>query len=196
MELVISTKNVHKVREIRSLLKTLKQLDVYSLNDFPDYVPPPETGKTFEENAILKAVHAAKALGKWTGADDYGLVVPALSGAPGVFSARYAGENASDLDNRKKLLREMQNLSDIGRSAYFECVIALASPEKLKKCVHGLCEGTIITQERGRNGFGYDPLFIKHDYQKTFGELEETVKNQVSHRAKAIEKLKLFLETL
>lgn len=196
MELLLATKNIHKIREIRSLLKTLNHLDLYSLNDFPAYIPPPENGKSFEENAILKAVHAAKTLGKWTIADDSGLIVPALNGAPGILSARYAGKNASDLDNRNKLLKEMQNLSGISRSACFECAIALASPEGLKKCFHGLCEGTIITEERGRNGFGYDSLFIKHDYQKTFGELEESVKNQVSHRAKAVEKLKLFLETL
>ena len=107
MEIIIATTNGHKIREIRSLLKSLGRFDFFSLNDFPDYTPPEETGKTFEENAILKAVHAAKTLGKWAIADDSGLVVPALEGAPGVFSARYSGQGASDKDNRKKLLQQM-----------------------------------------------------------------------------------------
>ncbi len=196
MELVLATTNVHKIREIRSLLKSLQQFDLLSLRNFPDYSQPSETGTTFEENAILKATDAARALNKWAVADDSGLVVPALGGAPGVYSARYAGEGAAEIDNRKKLLKEMTDLDEIGRAAYFECVIALASPEGLKKCAKGTCEGTILTKERGRNGFGYDSLFLKHDYNQTFGELEESVKNQVSHRGKALEKLKLFLETI
>ncbi len=196
MELIIATTNVHKIREIRALLKPLHQFDILSLRDFPDYSQPPETGTTFEENAILKATDAARALNKWAVADDSGLVVPALGGAPGVYSARYAGERAADIENRRKLLKEMTDLEEIGRTAYFECAIALASPEGLKKCVKGICEGMILTKERGRNGFGYDPLFLKHDYNQTFGELEESVKNQVSHRGKALEKLKLILETI
>ncbi|NGX54695.1 MAG: Non-canonical purine NTP pyrophosphatase [Chlamydiae bacterium] len=196
MELIIATTNVHKIREIRALLKPLHQLDILSLRDFPEYSQPPETGTTFEENAILKATDAARALNKWAVADDSGLVVPALGGAPGVYSARYAGERAADIDNRRKLLKEMADLEEIGRTAYFECAIALASPKGLKKCVKGICEGMILTKERGRNGFGYDPLFLKHDYNQTFGELEESVKNQVSHRGKALEKLKLILETI
>ena len=100
MELIIATTNVHKIREIRALLKPLHQLDILSLRDFPEYSQPPETGTTFEENAILKATDAARALNKWAVADDSGLVVPALGGAPGVYSARYAGERAADIDNR------------------------------------------------------------------------------------------------
>jgi len=196
MDLIIATQNGHKIREIRALLKPLTQFDVYSLADFPDYVPPSETGETFEENARYKAKDAAKKLNKWAIADDSGLVVPALVGAPGVYSARYAGEGATDKDNRKKLLQEVSELDEDRRDAYFECCIVLASPEGVQKVTRGICEGTIITEERGGNGFGYDPLFIKHDYNQTFAELGETVKNQVSHRAKALEKMLIALESL
>jgi XTP/dITP diphosphohydrolase len=196
LELVIASANMHKIREFRALLKPLHQFDVLSLSDFPEYVPPEETGKTFEENAILKAVTAAKALNRWVIADDSGLVVPALNGAPGIFSARYAGKDASDFDNRKKLLEEMRHLIDEDRHAFYECVIALATPMGIKKCVHATCEGTLLTHERGSGGFGYDSLFVKHGYNKTFAELTETTKNQVSHRAKALNKIFLSLEAL
>jgi XTP/dITP diphosphohydrolase len=195
-DLVLATQNGHKIREIRSFLKSLKRLDVYSLLDFPDYAPPPETGETFEANARLKAEHAARVLDKWALADDSGLVVPALNDAPGVYSARYAGENASDKDNRKKLLKEMERLDGVRRSAYFECCIALASQEGVRKVVKGTCEGMIIEEKRGGNGFGYDSLFVKYDYNQTFAELSESVKNRISHRAKALEKIFLTLESL
>jgi XTP/dITP diphosphohydrolase len=195
-ELVIASTNIHKVREFRNMFKPLHRFDLISLRDFPNYTPPEETGKTFEENAILKAEHAAKTLGRWVIADDSGLVVPALGGAPGVFSARYAGNNATDLDNRKKLLDEMQHLMEDDRQAFFECCIALASPEGLKKCVKGTCEGALLTKERGGSGFGYDPLFVKHGYSKSFAELGETVKNRISHRRKALDKLVPSLESL
>lgn len=195
MELVIATTNGHKLHEIRTLLKGIARFDVYSLRDFPDYKPPEETGSTFEDNARLKALHAAKTLGKLVIADDSGLVVPALGGAPGVYSARFAGVGASDKENRKKLLKEMAGLQDERRSAYFECCIAMATPEGVKKVVRGTCEGYIAAEEKGGNGFGYDPLFIKHDYSQTFAQLSEGVKNQISHRAKALEKILLSLES-
>lgn len=196
LELVIATKNVHKIREIRSILKPFASIDLLSLNEFPDYIPPEEVGETFEENAILKAVHAAKELNRWTLADDSGLVVPALKGAPGVFSARYAGKNATDLENRKKLLEEMEDLKEDARSAYYECWIAIASPQKLKKTFRGTCEGILLSHEKGRSGFGYDPLFVKHGYSKTFAEMEESVKNRISHRRKALDKLIPSLESI
>lgn len=196
MQLVIASRNVHKIRELRSILKRLGNFDLFSLVDFPQYVPPEETGKTFEENAILKATHAAQALKQCVIADDSGLVVPALHGAPGVRSARYAGPHATDRDNRQKLLHDMRELHDLERQAYFECVIALASPEKLIKCVRGQCEGVILTEERGSQGFGYDSLFLKHDYSKTFAEMDEDVKNRISHRRKAIDRLLPVLETI
>lgn len=195
MDLVIATKNLHKFRELRALLKPFSQFDLFSLQDFIKYVPPHESGSTFEENAILKATHAAKHLNKLCIADDSGLIVPSLQGAPGIDSAHYAGEKATDKENRKKLLKALEGKDDTQRYAYFECCIVFASPDGLKKCVKGKCEGRILAEERGRNGFGYDPLFIKHDYQQTFAELDEAVKNQVSHRAKAFEKLLILLES-
>lgn len=196
MELVIASRNVHKIREFRSMLKKMSGLDLLSLIDFPSYQPPEEIGKTFEENAVLKAEHAAKALNRWVIADDSGLVVPALNGAPGIHSRRYAKEHATDKENRKKLLKEMQEIQGSHRQAYFECWIALASPAGLKKVVRGLVEGMITEEERGGLGFGYDPIFIKHEYGKTFAELEEETKNRISHRRKALDKLLITIETL
>jgi len=201
LKIVLATTNAHKVRELKALLRTLKagsrsapfNFDLYTLLNFPDYQPPEETGKTFEENATLKAVHAARALNSFTIADDSGLVVPALGGEPGIFSARYAGPNASDKENRKKLLERMRGIHN--RSAYFECAIAFASPGGLIKCVKGAAEGVILEAERGGLGFGYDPLFMKHDYNQTFAELQEAVKNKISHRGKALQKLALILES-
>lgn len=196
VELVIASTNMHKVREFRSILKGSSPCDLLSLCDFPDYVPPEETGATFEENAILKATHAAKTLNRWVLADDSGLVVPALNGAPGIYSARYAGDDATDHENRKKLLDEMRHLMEEDRQAYYECCIALATPLGLKKCVKGTCEGTILVEEKGGGGFGYDPLFIKNGYSKTFAELGESVKNRISHRRRALDKLIPSLEAL
>lgn len=196
IELVIASTNMHKIREFKAMLKGNTALDLRSLLDFPDYTPPPETGATFEENAILKATHAANTLNRWVIADDSGLVVPSLGGIPGVLSARFAGDDATDLDNRKKLLEKMQNLLEEDRNAYFECCIALASPLGLKKSARGLCEGTLQLQDKGGSGFGYDPLFIKHGYNKTFAELEESTKNRISHRRKALDKIIPFLESI
>lgn len=196
VELVIASTNVHKVREFKTLLKGFGRFDILSLSDFPSYVPPEETGKTFEENAKLKAEHAAKTLNRWVIADDSGLVVSALKGAPGIFSARYAGKNATDFENRKKLLEEMNHLMEEDRQAFFECALVLASPQGIKKSVKGICEGLLLTKDRGGSGFGYDPLFVKHGYSKTFAEIGESVKNRISHRRKALDKLMLSLESL
>lgn len=196
MELVIATQNLHKVREIREMLKNIRHLDILSLLNFSNCQLPEETGSTFEENARLKAEHAAKVLNKWVLADDSGLVVPALSGAPGIYSARYAGEDASDAENRQKLLEEMRAFEGLQRSAYYDCCLVLANSEGVRKVAHGIVEGLITESERGRNGFGYDPIFMKNDYDKTFGELDEHTKNKVSHRRKAIDKLVPILESL
>jgi len=196
MELVIGSRNIHKIREFRAILKPFVKFDLLSLIDFPQYSPPSETGSTFEENAITKAVHAATELQRWVIADDSGIVIPALNGAPGVYSRRYAGEHATDKDNRIKLLKEMKHLDDACRQGYFECWIALASPQGLKKCAKGVSEGTITQEEKGSLGFGYDPIFIKHEYGKTFAELEEDIKNRISHRRKALDKILPALEAL
>lgn len=196
MQLIIASTNVHKVREYRAMLKSLCSFDVFSLIDFPHFTPQEERGETFEEIATQKALMAAKALGKLVLADDSGLVVPALGGSPGIFSARYAGIEASDKDNRKKLLSEMKDLDETQRHAYLECCIVIAGPDGIKKISKGICEGSIVSDERGSAGFGYDSVFMKHDYSKTFAELDEEIKNRISHRRKAFDKLKTTFETL
>lgn len=197
MEIVLATSNMHKFREFKEMLKQFSNLELLSLKHFPDYEPPEERGSTFQENALLKAEHASQHLKKYVLADDSGLVVPALKGEPGVYSRRYAGPDATDSDNRKKLLLAMKHLkSPEERGAYFECSLAISSPQSISKCVTGICEGYIIEEERGRNGFGYDSLFIKHDYDKTFAELDENTKNRISHRRKAFERIVNFLKNL
>ncbi len=196
MEIILATQNLHKIREFREMFKTLKFLDLLSLLNFPDYIPPEETEDTFEANANLKAVHAAKTLNKWVIADDSGLVVPALGGAPGVYSRRYAGLQATDKQNRIKLLQDMKELSQLQRSAYFQCALALANPKGIYKTVTGIVEGYILEEEVGRDGFGYDSLFQQHDSNKSFGEMSESVKNRVSHRRKAFDKIALTLESI
>lgn len=196
MKLLLASKNVHKIREFRQMFKPLKGLDLYSLIDFPNYTPPEESDDSFEANAILKAVDAASKLNMLAIGDDSGLVVPALNGQPGVKSHRFASDDPTDQENRTKLLQMMESLSGEERSAYFECVIAIAKPEGLIKTVSGRAEGLITDAERGRSGFGYDSLFIKHDYDRTFAELDENNKNKISHRRKAFEKLLLLIEAM
>ncbi len=197
MVIVIASHNVHKIRELREMFKRFPHIDVLSLLNFPHYVPLEETGATFKENAILKATHAAKTLNHHVLADDSGLVVPCLNGAPGVFSKRYAGEEATEAENRQKLLHELKDKQQEACSAYLECCLALALPSGLlKKCYVGTCDGIILKEERGRNGFGYDSLFLKHDYDKTFAEIDDSTKNRISHRRKAFEKLTSVLENL
>ncbi len=196
IQLVIASKNVHKIREIRSILQPFPFLDILSLNDFPDFIPCSEETNSFKDNAITKAVYAAKSLHCFSLGDDSGLIVPALNGEPGVLSARYAGSQATDADNRKKLLEKMSSLTDENRHAYYECHLALASPESLIKTVFATCEGSILPFEKGGGGFGYDPLFVKHEYNKSFAELEEFTKNRISHRRKALDKILSSLENL
>ncbi len=196
MDIVIATRNLHKVREYRFILKDVTSIELFSLRDYPDYQPPEETGLTFEENAYIKASHAHNALKCNVLADDSGLVIPALNNEPGIYSARYAGENALDRENRVKLLKEMERLSEEDRVGYFACALAFIAKSGEEKCVTAYCEGTILTAEKGSNGFGYDPLFVKHDYSRSFAQLDEELKNKISHRRKAIDKLLPFLEAL
>ena len=153
LKLLIASTNLHKVREFRALLKPVKMLDIYSLLDFPGYEPLEENGNSFEDIVTTKAMHAAKHCKILTLADDSGLVVPSLNGEPGIFSARYAGKEASDQDNRKKLLEKMAHLKDDSRDGYFICALALASPEKIIKVVTGKSEGRILELPRGGQGF-------------------------------------------
>lgn len=196
MKLVIASRNLHKIREFRFMLKDFKGFDIFSLRDFPDYLPPEESGCSFEENAKIKALDAAQKLKHFVLADDSGLVVPALNGEPGIFSARYAGKNASDTENREKLITKLKSLSEEKRTGYYECCIALASESGLKKIACALCEGQLLETPRGSHGFGYDSIFIKYDYSKTFAEIEDDTKNRISHRRKAFDKLVTSLHSL
>ncbi|MDX8430939.1 MAG: RdgB/HAM1 family non-canonical purine NTP pyrophosphatase [Candidatus Algichlamydia australiensis] len=197
MKLLLATSNLHKLREIRAILTKYKNLELLSLRDFPNFVLPEETGQTFEENAILKASSAAKELKVMTLADDSGLVVPALDGRPGIRSRRYAGKNATNKENLEKIIGELKNIKPEKRLARFECAMALCDESgNLIKCVTGTCEGSLITEPRGNQGFGYDPIFIKYDYNKTIAELTEDVKNRISHRSKAFDKILLTLESI
>ncbi|MCK4563874.1 MAG: XTP/dITP diphosphatase [Verrucomicrobia bacterium] len=185
MKLVLATRNAHKLEEIRAIFD-FKSLDVLSAFDFPEIPDVVEDGDTLDANAIKKAVEIAAATGCWALADDSGLEVAALGGAPGVYSARYAGEQCSYSDNNEKLLCELAGKPD--RSARFRTVIALSDPEGNVQTVEGACPGRIIEELRGTNGFGYDPLFVPGGYTETFAELDSEVKNRISHRARALQK--------
>jgi len=171
-----------------------KEIEILSLRDFPQYKAPEEVGSSFSEIAEQKALDAAKATGLYTLGDDSGLIVPALGGEPGLFSKRYAGDGATDKDNRNKLTLKLKTLREEERDAYFECALTLATPDGIVKTSRGTCEGKLVIEPRGRSGFGYDPLFMKHDYNRTFAELEEDIKNRISHRRKAFDKLVPYLE--
>ncbi len=189
-ELVLATRNKHKTREFHDLLGD--QFNLVDLSSYEKIELPRETGGTFEQNAILKAVPVSNAIGKIVIADDSGLEVDALGGAPGIYSARYAGENATDQQNIEKLLSELRdrNVADEKRVARFHCVIALAQNGKLICTFSGSVEGTIVDPPRGPNGFGYDPVFQPAGFDRTFGEIMPKLKNRISHRAKAVEALR------
>jgi XTP/dITP diphosphohydrolase len=184
--LVLGTRNRKKRDELADLLRELP-LEVVDLSAYPSAPEVEETGTTFEENARLKAAGVAKAIGEWVLAEDSGLVVPALKGRPGVYSARYAGTHGDDAANNRKLLAELAPLPDDRRAAYYVCVAALADPRgEVRAVAEGRCHGVIAKEPRGDGGFGYDPLFLVPEYHKTFGELSQRVKQALSHRARAI----------
>lgn len=192
-ELVIATRNPGKVIEVRELISDLP-LRLRSLFDFPLATEVEETGATFAENAALKASAYAVQTGGWTLSDDSGLEVDALGGAPGIFSARYAGESASDRERVKLLLSELARTGDRERHARFVCAVALADPSgRIINLSTGRCEGRIAHSPRGLHGFGYDPVFIPEGYEQTFGELSSQVKQAFSHRARALEDTRAFL---
>jgi len=187
-KLLIATKNKHKLEEFQSILGS--QYSILSLFDFPEINDIEETGATFEENAIIKARTLYEMTGESTISDDSGLVVNALHGAPGVYSARYSGQNATDASNRTLLLQNMNGIDD--RSAYFECCIALIGEDRTNVFA-GQFTGTIGVEERGSNGFGYDPIFIPDGHQRTLAEFLPSEKNEISHRAIASKKLLDYL---
>jgi len=181
--IVLATRNKGKTEEIRELLKQFP-VDLKNLDDFGPIPSVVEDGETFDENAYKKASFTARVLGIPAIADDSGLVVDALDGAPGVYSARYAGENATDEENLNKLLIEMTGKTN--RNAAFECVISLAVPSGAALTYEGRCEGLIAETPSGANGFGYDPVFFHPESNKTFAEIGLSEKGAVSHRGKAL----------
>ncbi len=189
IELVVATRNGHKTREIQLILGP--EFSVRDLGAHPEVSEIRESGTSFEENAKLKALAASKQLPALVIADDSGLEVDALGGAPGIYSARYAGANATEKDKIDKLLRELARVRAIenGRRARFRCVVVLARNGNLLGTFEGIVEGSIADEARGDSGFGYDPIFIPEGLKQTFGELPTEVKNTISHRAKAIRAL-------
>jgi len=181
--IVLATRNAGKAKEFQELLKDFP-VEIKNLNDFGPIPEVEEDGATFDDNAYKKAAFAARALGLPAIADDSGLVVEALGGAPGVKSARYAADDATDEENIQKLLGQMTGINN--RSAAFECVISIAVPSGPALTYEGRCEGEITTEPKGASGFGYDPVFFFPEYGKTFAELTGAEKNRVSHRGKAL----------
>ncbi len=192
IEVVIATRNPGKLREIQAILTPLG-LKVLSLRDFPEIPEILENGQTFEENAVKKAAAVARQTGRVAIADDSGLAVNALQGRPGVFSSRFAGEKATDEDRYRQLLKDMAGVPEGQREAAFICAVALASPNGKVEVVKGECWGEIALAPKGSHGFGYDPVFFLPELGKTMAELEPEVKNRISHRARALEKLKSIL---
>ena len=190
-KIVIATMNEHKAREIRALIGD--RYDVMTQASFS--IPSvPETGETFEENALIKANEVSRKTGLMTLADDSGLEVDLLDGKPGVYSARYAGPNATDAENNKRLLADLERFKSQKIMARFQSVIALIDPlDGSKNIFHGSWEGRIIFEPRGKNGFGYDPLFYLDELESTAGELNQTEKNKLSHRANAMRKVTDYL---
>jgi XTP/dITP diphosphohydrolase len=191
-ELVVASRNSGKLLEINQLLMGFVT-KILSLQDFPDLPEILENGATFEENALKKARITALAVGKPVVADDSGLVVDVLGGRPGVYSARFAGNGASDIENNEKLLKELSGIPTEKRLASFRCVIAICFPDGAYETFSGELEGLILDTPRGTGGFGYDPLFLVREYDKTLAELPLHIKNRISHRGKALNKLKSFL---
>jgi len=189
IELVVATRNTHKTREIQHILGP--EFRVRDLLAYPEVSEIRESGTSFEENAKLKALAATRQLPALVIADDSGLEVDALGGAPGIYSARYAGANATDRDKIDKLLRELARVGATpdARRARFRCVVALARNGSLLGAFEGIVEGMIANEVRGDSGFGYDPIFIPEGFKQTFGELPKEVKNTISHRAQAIRML-------
>jgi XTP/dITP diphosphohydrolase len=191
--LVLGTRNRKKCEEIWEILGELP-VELADLTRWPDAPDVVEDGTTFEANARKKAAELARALRQWVLGEDSGLVVPALNGRPGVYSARYAGRQGDDTANNARLLAELAPLPDDRRAAYYVCTVALADLHgEIHAVVEGRCHGIIVRQARGNGGFGYDPLFLIPEYHRTFGELSPRVKNALSHRARALSQLRPVL---
>jgi XTP/dITP diphosphohydrolase len=194
-EIVVATQNAGKITEIVQALAHLP-VKVIPLSDCGTFPEPIEDGSTFEENAIIKARHYACLTGKPCLADDSGLEVDALAKAPGVYSARYAGEGATDEDNNHKLLQDLQDVPVTKRTGRFCCVLALANSHKVLLTAAGVCEGLILLQPEGDQGFGYDPLFLMTKLHKTLAQITVEEKNAISHRGQALKKFVAKIQRL
>ncbi len=194
IDIVLATKNRHKVVEIAEMMKDIP-VRLRTLADFPNIQDIEETGDTFAENALLKARAVFQKTRLITLSDDSGLEVDALNGAPGIYSARFAGGDKNPAANNAKLLQELQNVPDSQRGAQFRCVVAIVAPG-FEKVVEGIVRGKIIHAYRGEAGFGYDPLFVPDGYSQTFAELGAEIKNRISHRAKAFAAAKVRLKQM
>ena len=194
MKLFIATSNMNKVKEMKEILSDL-DVEVLSKEDVGELPEVEEDRGTFAGNALKKAKVIQQEVNMPTIADDSGLSVEALDGKPGVYSARFAGENATDQENNRKLLGLLSGLEDDRRRAHFVCVMAFIDEDGNEEIVEGKCHGEIGFEPQGENGFGYDPLFIPDGYQSTFAQLNSEVKNNISHRAKALDKMKQVLSS-
>ncbi len=193
-ELLVATRNKGKIKEIREIIADIPY-DIKTLADMNIKEDIPETGRSFEENAILKAKYAGAKTGLLTLADDSGLEIDALNGRPGIYSSRY--KNGTDMDRINKVLEELQSIPKTEWSARFRSVVAIYNPENQRTVAFdGKCEGRIIDRPKGNNGFGYDPIFYSSELGKTFGEGKAEDKNKISHRARALLKARSFLFTL
>ncbi|MED4203149.1 XTP/dITP diphosphatase [Neobacillus mesonae] len=194
-EVIIATKNPGKAREFEHIFSP-RGIAVKTLLDFPEFPEVEETGTTFEENAILKAEAVSQALNKMVIGDDSGLMIDALEGRPGIYSARYAGEPKNDENNIDKVLSELTGVPAEKRTARFYCALAVAVPGQETFTVSGTCEGRILEERRGTNGFGYDPVFFVPEKGVAMAELSSDEKNKISHRANALMKLDEMLDSL
>lgn len=192
-ELIVATRNAKKLTEIRDLLKDC-DFKITSLADYKDLPEIIEDGKTFAANAIKKAVTIALYTKKLVMGEDSGLEVRALGNKPGVYSARFAGEDANDRMNNRKLLKSLEGIPLRKRQARYRCFVALADGEKIIDVVNGGCGGIIALSQKGSNGFGYDPLFLIPRFNKTFGELDPAIKAKISHRSRALKKFRQVIQ--
>jgi len=193
--LLIGSGNRGKAAELAGLLEGLPW-EVRCLADYDPVPPPVENGRTFEENAVKKAAYFSEAFGLACLADDSGLVVDAIGGAPGIYSARYAGPEADDKANNAKLLADLEGVAEAERTARFVCYAAFVRPGEAPHVETGVVEGRIGFRPRGAGGFGYDPLFIPEGHTRTFGEMQTAEKKRISHRGRALEKMRSYLERL
>lgn len=190
IEVVLATKNRGKVRDFADIFDQMglsDRITLLDLSHFPGFPDVPEDGATFSENALIKARAAAAHTGKISVADDSGIVVDALGGAPGIYSARFAGVSADDRANNEKLLQMMKDVPEAERRASFRAAVAIVSPEGKEEVVVGECHGYVAAAPLGTNGFGYDPLFFYLPLNKTYGQMTDEQKNRISHRRRAIE---------